>query len=125
MESGASLPSISMFTFICPRVSILSASPAYCAESSAPFDDERRASAKSCSAAASSAPLSFERWMCALMMPTTFSLGMNGATVPSNVTMPRDTLVMDAGSVTLHERVSKNTSFRNCPMSISDTSHDP
>ena len=59
------------------------------------------------------------------MMLTTFSLGMNGATVPSSVTMPRDTLVTDAGSVTLHERVSMNTSFRNWPMSISDTSHEP
>ena len=36
------------------------------------------------------------------MMDTMFSLGMSGMTVPSRVTMPRDTLVMDGGSVTLH-----------------------
>ena len=36
------------------------------------------------------------------MMDTMFSLGMSGMTGPSRVTMPRDTLVMDGGSVTLH-----------------------
>ena len=53
------------------------------------------------------------------------SLGMNGAIVPSSVTMPRDTLVIDDGSVTLHERVSASMSVRNWPMSISETSHEP
>ena len=50
---------------------------------------------------------------------------MNGAMVPSSVTMPRDTLVMEDGSVTLHDRVSMRMSFRNAPMSISATSHEP
>ena len=59
------------------------------------------------------------------MMDTTFWFGMNGAMVPSSVTMPRDTLVMEDGSVTLHDRVSMRMSFRNAPMSISATSHEP
>ena len=49
------------------------------------------------------------------MMDTTFWFGMNGAMVPSSVTMPRDTLVMEDGSVTLHDRVSMRMSFRNAP----------
>ena len=65
----------------------------------------RNASASSCMALIISAFTSFVRWICALMMDTMFSLGMSGMTVPSRVTMPRDTLVMDGGSVTLHWRV--------------------
>ena len=124
-ESGASLPRTSMFILSCPRVSILSASPENRAASSMPFDDERSERARSSIACASSPRTLFERWMCALMMDTTLSLGVNGAMVPSSVTMPRETLVMDAGNVTLHERVSKRMSLRNMPMSMSATSQEP
>ena len=124
-ERGASLPSTSVFTFSWPRVSIFSASPEYWAASIEPRADERSASARSSMAPASSSAGSFVRWMCALMMDTTFSFGMNGRMVPSSVTRPRDTLVMDDGSVTLHERVSMRMSFRNMPISMSATSHEP
>ena len=97
LRIGASEPKTSMFTFTCPRVSICSAWPAYFAVSSEPEPAARSASANSCIAPISSAFVSFVRRICALMMDTMFSLGMSGITVPSSVTMPRDTLVMDGG----------------------------
>ena len=47
---------------------------------------------------------------------------MNGPTVPSMVTMPRETIVMEEGSVTLHCRVSETMSVSMAPMSMSATS---
>ena len=59
------------------------------------------------------------------MMDTMLSFGISGMTVPSSVTMPRETLVMDGGSVTLHWRVRLRMSVSSWPTSISDTSHEP